>query len=128
MFTVKINELPREESEAILRFLYAHATRPEFQARFRWQRHSVAFWDNRAVQRMALWDYHPQTRSGFRVTITGDRPFQGAAYWAARKLSICARLAASSLAISPATALACPATCGMPISSPYCSRASGPAT
>lgn len=75
MFTVKINELPSGESEAILCFLYAHGTRPEFQVRFRWQRNSVAFWDNRAVQHMALWDYHPQTRSGFRVTITGDRPF-----------------------------------------------------
>ncbi|HTJ90449.1 MAG TPA: TauD/TfdA family dioxygenase [Acidocella sp.] len=74
-FTVKINELPPGESEAILRFLYAHGTRPEFQVRFRWQRDSVAFWDNRAVQHMALWDYHPQIRSGFRVTITGDRPF-----------------------------------------------------
>jgi taurine dioxygenase len=73
-FTLKINEVPAGESEAILRFLYAHGTRPEFQVRFRWQENSVAFWDNRAVQHMALWDYYPHTRSGFRVTITGERP------------------------------------------------------
>ncbi len=74
-FTLKINEVPAGESEAILRFLYAHGTRPGFQVRFRWQENSVAFWDNRAVQHMALWDYYPHTRSGFRVTITGERPF-----------------------------------------------------
>ena len=41
-FTIRINELPDEES--------------------------------RAVQHLALWDYFPHTRSGFRVTIKGDRP------------------------------------------------------
>ena len=41
---------------------------------FRWQKDSVAFWDNRCVQHLAIWDYFPQTRSGFRVTIKGDRP------------------------------------------------------
>jgi len=43
--------------------------------RFRWQPHSVAFWDNRCVQHQALWDYYPQTRSGRRVTVKGERPF-----------------------------------------------------
>jgi taurine dioxygenase len=75
MFTVRINEVSEAEGRAILAYLYDHAERPEFQVRFRWQPHSVAFWDNRAVQHMALWDYFPQTRSGFRVTIKGDRPF-----------------------------------------------------
>jgi taurine dioxygenase len=73
-FTTHINELPEEESRAILNYLFEHSTREEFQVRFRWQPHSVAFWDNRAVQHMALWDYYPQTRSGRRVTIKGDRP------------------------------------------------------
>ena len=50
------------------------STREEFQVRFRWQPHSVAFWDNRCVQHQALWDYYPQTRSGRRVTIKGERP------------------------------------------------------
>jgi taurine dioxygenase len=74
-FTVRINELPEPEGRAMLAYLYDHAERPEFQMRFRWQPDSVAFWDNRAVQHMALWDYFPQTRSGYRVTIKGDRPF-----------------------------------------------------
>ena len=73
-FTMRINELSEEESDAVLRFLYAHATKPAFQVRFRWQSHSIAFWDNRAVQHIAMWDYFPQVRSGSRVTIKGDRP------------------------------------------------------
>ena len=45
-FTVRINELSKEESDAVLAFLFAHVARPEFQCRFHWQRHSIAFWDN----------------------------------------------------------------------------------
>jgi len=74
MFTTRINDLSREEGEAILGFLIGHCARPEFQVRFRWRENSVAFWDNRCVQHQALWDYYPQTRSGFRVTIKGDKP------------------------------------------------------
>jgi taurine dioxygenase len=73
-FTVRINELSESESDAILAFLYAHATKPAFQVRFRWQPHSIVVWDNRAVQHIAMWDYFPQVRSGSRVTIKGDRP------------------------------------------------------
>ena len=53
----------------------ATAETPEFQCRFRWQPNSVAFWDNRCVQHHAMWDYYPQRRHGYRVTIEGDRPF-----------------------------------------------------
>lgn len=73
-FTQRINGLPDDESRSVLAFLIEHATKPDFQVRFRWQPHSVAFWDNRAVQHLAIWDYFPQVRSGFRVTIKGDRP------------------------------------------------------
>lgn len=74
VFTARINELSDAESEAVLGFLFAHVTRPEFQCRFRWQRNSIAIWDNRAVQHYAVWDYYPAVRSGQRVTIRGDRP------------------------------------------------------
>jgi len=75
MFTTRINDMSREESEAILAYLIDHCARPEFQVRFRWRENSVAFWDNRCAQHMALWDYFPQSRSGYRVTIKGDKPF-----------------------------------------------------
>jgi len=75
-FTVRINELSEAESDAILRFVFAHVTRPDFQCRFSWRPNSIAFWDNRAVQHYAVWDYYPAKRSGYRVTIRGDRPFR----------------------------------------------------
>ena len=73
-FTQRINELPEDEGRAVLALLLEHSTKPDFQVRFRWRANSVAFWDNRAVQHLAVWDYFPHVRSGFRVTIKGDRP------------------------------------------------------
>jgi len=75
-FTSHINELPTEESAGVLAFLYRHCARPDFQVRFRWEKHSIAFWDNRCTQHLAIWDYYPQVRSGFRIQIKGaDPPF-----------------------------------------------------
>lgn len=74
-FTVAIDGAPRDESDAILRFLFAHAAHPAFQCRFRWTPGAVAFWDNRCAQHHAVWDYWPHRRYGNRVTIKGDKPY-----------------------------------------------------
>ena len=74
-YTTRIVDVPVEESDAILQFLYRHCANPNFHVRFKWRAHSVAFWDNRCTQHLAVWDYFPQTRSGFRVTVVGDKPF-----------------------------------------------------
>jgi len=74
-FTTRINELPRDESRAMLQVLWDHCEKPDFQVRFSWENNSVAFWDNRCVQHLAIWDYYPQVRSGYRVTVKGDKPF-----------------------------------------------------
>ena len=73
-FTRRILGLPRDESDAILAYLYSLAENPLFQCRFRWTENAVAFWDNRCTQHRAMWDYWPHTRSGHRVTIAGERP------------------------------------------------------
>lgn len=73
-FTLRINELSQAESDALLAFLYAHLSQPDFQARLRWRPNSVAFWDNRCTQHKAIWDYFPHVRSGFRVQIKGTQP------------------------------------------------------
>jgi len=70
-FTTRINELSRQESDAILRFLHEHCIRPEWTTRFRWEPHSIAFWDNRCAQHRAIADYLPHVRSGYRVQIEG---------------------------------------------------------
>jgi taurine dioxygenase len=73
-FTTRINELTAAESDAVLACLFTHCEQIDFQIRFRWARHDVAFWDNRCVMHHAVWDYWPHERKGRRVTIKGDRP------------------------------------------------------
>ncbi|GAA4331083.1 TauD/TfdA family dioxygenase [Pigmentiphaga soli] len=74
-FTTRIVQLDRHESDALLEMLFRHCEKPVFQCRFRWRRNSVAFWDNRCAMHNAMWDYYPNRRHGYRVTIQGDRPF-----------------------------------------------------
>ncbi len=74
IFTSRIVGLAAAESRALLDLLFAHIRGPRFHCRFRWRSNSVAFWDNRCAQHLALWDYCPQTRSGHRFTIVGDKP------------------------------------------------------
>ena len=73
-FTTRIPQLAQKESDAILKLLCDHIKLPQFQVRFKWQENSVAFWDNRSVQHHAMWDYFPEVRSGYRVTVKGDKP------------------------------------------------------
>ncbi|EXJ74664.1 uncharacterized protein A1O5_01357 [Cladophialophora psammophila CBS 110553] len=64
------------ESEHILRMLAQHIEKsPEFQIRLHWEAHSVAIWDNRAVQHQAIWDYWPAERKGRRVAVIGGKPY-----------------------------------------------------
>ena len=72
--TERFDGMTIEESRPILRYLYAHSTRPEFTCRFRWQPGSVAFWDNRCLQHWALNDYPGHRRLMHRVQIIGDKP------------------------------------------------------
>jgi taurine dioxygenase len=73
-FTTRIEGLTEAESDAVLGFLYRHVETPEFHCRFQWRANSVAFWDNRCTLHRSVWDYFPQTRHGYRVTVQGERP------------------------------------------------------
>lgn len=74
-FTSHINGVPKDESRHMLEFLYQHLERPHWSMRFRWTEHSIAFWDNRAVQHTAIWDYWPNVRTGYRMFVGGiERP------------------------------------------------------
>jgi taurine dioxygenase len=74
-FTTHIEGLPLDESAAILKFLAEKVKTPEFQVRFKWEKGSVAIWDNRATQHYAVADYYPQYRRMHRITINGDVPY-----------------------------------------------------
>ena len=74
-FTTRIVDVTEKESEALLGFLFAHITKPEFQVRWHWQESDLAIWDNRVTQHYANADYLPQRRIMQRATILGDKPF-----------------------------------------------------
>ena len=74
-FTTHIHDLDARESDALLRFLFAHSARPEFTLRWHWRVDDVAFWDNRSTQHYAVADYLPERRVMHRATVNGDRPY-----------------------------------------------------
>ncbi len=74
IFTSHIEGMEPEESEALLGELVREANYPEYQVRFKWEKDSVAFWDNRVTQHYAVNDYWPRRRVMERVTIIGERP------------------------------------------------------
>ncbi|MES2879150.1 MAG: TauD/TfdA family dioxygenase [Pseudomonadota bacterium] len=74
-FTDRIKGLPRQESDALLSFLFARFQRPEFQARLRWEKNTVAIWDNRATIHYAVTDYADQHRLLHRVTFGEEKTF-----------------------------------------------------
>ena len=74
-FTDRIKGLPRIESDALLNLLFGYFQRPEFHARLRWERNTVAIWDNRATQHFAVADYGSAPRLMHRVTFGEDRAF-----------------------------------------------------
>jgi taurine dioxygenase len=73
-FTWAFEGMSREESLPLLTQLIQHATRPEFCCRFRWQKGSLAFWDNRCTMHYACNDYQGYRREMHRITIAGKRP------------------------------------------------------
>ena len=73
-FTSHIKDLSQLESDRLLNMLTDHINKPEFQCRFRWQPHSIAFWDNRCTQHYAVVDYGTR-RTMHRVTVNGDKPY-----------------------------------------------------
>jgi taurine dioxygenase len=65
-------DLDRAESDALLARLYEEVKKPEHSIRFRWRKHSVAFWDNRAGLHYAVRDYGDYPRVMHRVLIASD--------------------------------------------------------
>lgn len=71
-FTIKFVGWTEQESEPLMRYLWRHASDPQFTCRFQWEVGSMAIWDNRAVQHRALNDYQGQRRLMHRITLEGE--------------------------------------------------------
>jgi len=62
------------ESEPLVKYLKAHAIRPEFTCRVNWKPGTLTLWDNRCVQHYAVPDYNERRRM-HRITVAGDVPY-----------------------------------------------------
>jgi len=74
LFTEKINEVGKEESKELLKFLCEHIKKDQFICRFKWENNSIAFWDNRSVIHKPDNNYWPQLRRMERITIDDTLP------------------------------------------------------
>ena len=73
-YTTAFEGWTEEESRPLLEFLLERGHRPEFTCRFRWEKGSVAFWDNRCTKHLAIHDAGAFRRVMRRVQIEGERP------------------------------------------------------
>ena len=79
-YAVRINELPQQESDEILEFLFVHQTKPEFRFAARWQVGDVLMWDNMRTIHNAVADYRPdEPRLIKRCQVMATRFFKEAA-------------------------------------------------
>jgi taurine dioxygenase len=72
--TLRFDEMTEAESAPLLHYIYQHQITPEHLCRFRWQKGSIAFWDNRSTLHYPVNDYHGFKRVMHRITLAGDRP------------------------------------------------------
>lgn len=75
-FTVRIVGLTPLQSDAVLELLFDEVKNSAHTVRFRWEKGSVAFWDNRATAHLAPSDVNhlDVTRVLYRTTLEGDVP------------------------------------------------------
>ena len=75
LFTSHIPQLSRNESDALLEYLFRFSESPQFSCRYRWHAGDVAIWDNRVTQHYAVNDYarRPARPAGHRAGRPPDR-------------------------------------------------------
>ena len=74
-YTIGIDGLPDDEAMPILKELFAHQARPEFQYRHKWSQGMLLMWDNRSVIHAATGGYEGHRRLLHRITVA-DRMLQ----------------------------------------------------
>ena len=76
-YAMRINELPEDESERVLAFLFAHQLQSKYQYQHRWQVGDVLMWDNMGTLHNAIPDYAPhEHRYIKRCQVMANRYFE----------------------------------------------------
>ncbi|ODQ66884.1 TauD-domain-containing protein [Nadsonia fulvescens var. elongata DSM 6958] len=75
-FTRAIVGYKKEESDALLKFLYDHITKSgDLQIRASWEEGTIVVWDNRRAVHTATYDFDDVlTRHAFRITPQAEKP------------------------------------------------------
>jgi len=74
-FTTHLEDMTEAESQPILDYVIAQATKPENIYRHSWRDGDVVMWDNRATMHYAVRDYNPEDRRYMhRTTAAGEVP------------------------------------------------------
>lgn len=73
-FTRRFVGWTREESAALLDYLFHHSARPEFQSRQVWNVGDLVMWDNRSVMHFAVHDHADEPRLIHRLQVDGPIP------------------------------------------------------
>lgn len=73
IWTRHFENMSKDESDSLLKLALEVVKKPEYQVRFRWEKNSIAIWDNLATQHYAVSDYHyPRVMN--RMTVDGVKP------------------------------------------------------
>lgn len=68
VYAIRIDKLSNAESAALMRWLFAHCTRPDFVYRHLWREGDIVVWDELATIRLAPTDHLPHRRRVVRVS------------------------------------------------------------
>jgi taurine dioxygenase len=68
----EIPSMSERESRTVLEFLFAHQTRPEYQARFHWEPESLVLWDNYSTLHRGIFDFGQSHRLMHRVSFNTE--------------------------------------------------------
>jgi taurine dioxygenase len=74
LITTRIEEMPADESDAVLEELFAHAERPEFVYRHVWAKGDFVLWDNRCSNHARTDFPETERRQMRRTTVLGTAP------------------------------------------------------
>ncbi len=73
-YTMGIKGMTEFEAAALLNFLQSHVTQDAFTCRLRWQKKTLALWDNRICLHHAFNDHDGFRREMYRTTVMGEVP------------------------------------------------------
>lgn len=75
VYTIGVKGLSEEESDSLLKMLFAHTLKDEFIYRHKWSANMLTMWDNRSVQHCAQGGYDGHQRVLHRTVVAGNEPY-----------------------------------------------------